>query len=179
MPTADLNTRGARRSHQAGFTLMEMVTAVFVLAILAAVAMPSYTESTDRKLDMVQLQIQDALDHARSLAYHTGEVVGVRFGTDAVSNGAPWIAVVNTLGVPMVDPLTKSFYIVRFDAPGQPSNVDIVDANFGPADRPTAGFTDKGVLYQPGDILIEADGVQRFFSVSTSTGRLEEQPIGS
>lgn len=176
---ADRNTRAARRRAQSGFTLMELVTAVFVMAVLAAVAMPSYTESTDRKLDMVQLQIQDALDHARSLAYHTGEVTGVKFGIDEVSDGSAWIAVVNALGVPHVDPLTKSFYIVRLDAPGQPSKVDIVDAAFGPADRNLAGFTDKGVLYQPGTILIQADDEQRLFSVTTSTGRLQEVPIGS
>jgi len=176
---ADRNARVARPGRQAGFTLMELVTAVFVMAVLAAVAMPSYTASTDRKLDMVQLQIQDALDHARSLAYHTGEVTGVSFGIDEISDGSAWIAVVNKLGVPRVDPLTKSFYIVRLDAPGQPTNVDIVDAGFGPAERPLAAFTDKGVLYWPGSILISADGEQRLFSVSTSTARLQEVPIGS
>lgn len=170
-------TRAARRG-QRGFTILELVTTVFVMAILAAVAMPEASSDTDRRLNMLQLQIQDALEHAQSIAYHTGAKSAVKFGT-AGNGEEPWLAVINELGVPLLDPLTKTYYIVRFDQGGQPVNVFIDAAHFGGAGRPIAGFNDKGVLIYPGTIQISADGEQRLFSVNTATARLEEIPIGS
>ena len=107
------------RSHRAarnerGFTILELVTVTFVLAILAAVAMPAASSDTDRRLNMLQLQLQDALEYAQSIAYHTGARTAVKFGT-IENNEEPWVAVINELGVPQLDPLTKTYYVVRFD----------------------------------------------------------------
>ena len=171
------------RSHRAarnerGFTILELVTVTFVLAILAAVAMPAASSDTDRRLNMLQLQLQDALEYAQSIAYHTGARTAVKFGT-IENNEEPWVAVINELGVPQLDPLTKTYYVVRFDQGGQPVNVSIDAANFGGAGRPIAGFDDRGVLTYPGTVQISADDEVRLFSVNTATARLEQIPIGS
>lgn len=158
---------------QRGFTLVEMVVTVFVLIVLAGVVVPAPSRDTDRKLDLLQMQIQDAIDHSRALAYHTGQKMGVLFSTSG-----NWLAVVNELGVPFEDPLTRRWYVIDFDAPDQPGDIHIEHALFG-AGRPIIGFDTKGELIYPGEVRIRAGEGQRWFSVNTATGKLVEKPIGT
>lgn len=157
---------------RAGFTLMELLVVIAVMGFMAAVAMPSGGMSTDRKLDIIQLQVQDAIDHAQSLAYHTGTKHVVRISTDG-----QWIAVTNTLGVPVQDPLTRGPYVVRFTPlPGQPTGVKMVQATFG-FNRPLVLFDSKGVLEHPGTMTITAGTESRLLSLNSATVTLTQESM--
>lgn len=158
------------RNRVAGFTVVELMVVVFVMAVLAAVAMPAATKDTDRKLDTLQLEMQDAIDHAQSLAYHTGAKYAVKFDV-----AGQWFAVINEVGVPVQDPLSKGMYIVFLDRPGQPAGVRLDQCVY--QTRPIAPFNDKGVLEKSGTVRISADGVVRNLVMNTATARFEEQPI--
>jgi type II secretory pathway pseudopilin PulG len=153
-----------------GHTVIEILVAVVVLALLAGIVLPSGGVGDDRKLDTVQLAIQDAIDHAQSLSYETGAAYGVRFDT---THG--WFAVVNEVGVAVDDPLSHGDYIVRLKDPGQPTNVFIDHAMFG--SRPLAAFNSKGVLVEEGEVHLRSGDAQRWLICSTATATLAEIPV--
>lgn len=162
----------ARRPER-GLTVVELLVTVVVMGMFLAVAMPSGSMSADRKIDVIQLQVQDAIDHAQSVSYHTGIMHAVRISTDG-----QWIAVVNQLGVPVQDPLTRGPYVVRFEPlPGQPSGVKMVQAAFG-FDRPIVCFDSKGVLQYPGTLTITAGTESRALSLNSATVTLTPVSMG-
>lgn len=161
----------APRRRQGGFTIVELMVVAAIMAVLAMVGLPAASGmSNDRKLDMLQLQMQDAVSHAQTLAYHTGARYAVKFDTQG-----QWFAVLDEVGVPVQDPLTKGMYIVFLDRPDQPSNISMDEVIFG--DRPLAAFNDKGVLTKSGTARISADGISRQLSMNTATAEFQEEPI--
>ena len=155
---------------QSGHTLVELLVAVAVLLLLAGIVIPSATMGDERKLDTLQLQIQDAMDHAKALSYHTGSIHGVRFDTTY-----QWFAVVNEVGIPIDDPLSHGDYVIRLNAPGQPSGVRIDGAAF-PL-RPLAVFNEKGVLEESGEVHISTANTVRWLSANTAISKLSEIPV--
>lgn len=168
-PTCSVPVRRAVR-RASGFTILELLVVVFVLSILAAVAMPAATVNSEKKLDILQMQVQDAIDHAQSLAYHTGAKYAVMFD---VPNQL--FAVVNEVGVPVEDPLTRGMYIIFLNRPDQPSGIRLEYAKF--ETRPLAPFTDKGVLMKSGEVRLSADGIVRKLTMNTATAKFLEVPI--
>jgi type II secretory pathway pseudopilin PulG len=155
---------------QGGHTVIELLVVAAVLMFLAGIAIPSGTVSDDRKLDTFQLQIQDAMDHAKSLSYHSGSVHGVRF--NAIGN---WFAVVNEVGIPIDDPLSHGDYVIRLDGPGQPGGIKLDYAVFG--SRPVAVFNEKGVLEEGGQVNISTKKSVRWLFANTATAKLAEIPV--
>jgi prepilin-type N-terminal cleavage/methylation domain-containing protein len=166
--------RTSEHNRSQGFTIVELMITVFVMVILAGVVVPAASPDVDRKLDTLQMEVQDAIDHAQAIAYHTGQKMGVLFNTND-----NWLVVINETGVPFEDPLTHKWYLVDFDAPDQPGNIHVDYVAFGPAGRPVVLFNSKGELSYSGQIRIRASGQQRWFSVNTATGKLESVPIGT
>ncbi len=160
-----------KNSKNRGFTIMELMVSVSVIAFLAVIALPNASPDNERKLDMVQLQLQDAIDHAQSLAYHTGEKMSA-----FVNVQGQWIAVVNAQGVAQEDPLTHSLYALRLSDPGQPAGISI-DYVANPLNRSLVMFDDRGILVYPVDVIISAGGVSRSLRINTATGELAEVPI--
>ncbi len=157
---------------RSGHTIIELLIVVLVLGLLAGIVLPSSSVGDDRKLDTLQLEIQDAIYHAQSLAYHKGAVYGVRFNV-----GSQWFAVVNEVGVPIDDPLSHGDYVVRLGTPGQPKGVAIDYATFGV--RPLAPFDTKGVLTTAGEIHLRAGDTDRWLICNTATATLTEIPVGN
>ena len=156
---------------QRGFTMVEMLVSITVMGLLAAVAVPSATPDNHRKLDVLQLQFQDAIDHAQALAYHTGEKMSAFVHVEG-----QWLAVVDAMGVPQVDPLTRQIYVVRLNTPDQPSGIAI-EYVANPLDRALVMFNDRGRLVYPVDVVLSAGGVQRSLRIDTATGLLSEVPM--
>ena len=57
------STTDPRRSAR-GFTIVELLVTVVVMSILAVVAIPSASVNNERRLDMLQLQLQGVVLHA-------------------------------------------------------------------------------------------------------------------
>ena len=153
-----------------GHTLLELLVVVAILMVLAAIAMPSSAETPDRKLDTVQLAMQDALDHAQSLATTTAAVYGVRFDVEG-----EWFCVVDSTGKPVEDPLSHKPYQVKLLLPGQPPDVVIDSVDFG--GRIVAVFNEKGVMHSGGEVHLRAGTTLRWLETDTATASLVEIPV--
>ena len=66
------------RNFQAGYTLTELVIVVTILGVIAAVAVPATSSSTDSKLDLAASEFAAAMRFARSESMRTGEPHGFR-----------------------------------------------------------------------------------------------------
>jgi len=154
----------------AGFTVAELMVVGAILGILALIGLPAASMSNDRKLDMLQLQVQDAITHAQTLSYHSGTKHAVKFDVDG-----QWYAVLDEVGTPVQDPLTKGLYIIFLDRPDQPANIRLEEVVFG--QRPLAAFDDKGKLTKSGYVRITADGQARELFMNTATAKFSEVPI--
>ena len=132
-----------------GHTVIELLVVVAIMMILAAIALPSASRSPERRLDTAQLEMQDALDHAASLATSTADVYGVRFNADE-----GWFAVVDASGHPVDDPLSHMPYLVKLNQPGEPADVVIDSAKF--AGHTVAVFDEKGVMYAGGQVHLRS-----------------------
>jgi len=152
-----------------GHTLLELLIVIVVLGFLAGIVIPSASVGDDRKLDTLQLALQDAIDHAQSLSYHQGICYGVRFNPTG-----QWFAVVNENGVPVDDPLSHEEYLVRLKTPNMPGGIHLDYAMFGT--RPLAAFDEKGVLIQSGTVRIAAGTTQRELTCDTATTKLTQVP---
>ena len=84
---------------QVGYTLLELVIVVTILAIVAAIVVPAATSTgSDKELELVAEEFADAMRFARSEAIRTGEPHGFRFLTNQYrirvfstdTSGSPW-----------------------------------------------------------------------------------------
>jgi type II secretory pathway pseudopilin PulG len=155
---------------QGGHTVLELLVVAMVLMVLAAIVLPSGSMGADRKLDTVQLELQDAIDHAQSLAYHRAEPYGVR-----LDSADGWFAVVDKSGAAVSDPLSHTPYVVRLDHPGQPSGVSITYADFD--GRPLAAFNEKGILNDSGVVRLQVGSTERWLAMNTASPVLVSMPI--
>lgn len=154
-----------------GHTLLELLVVVIVLMIIAGIVIPSSSVGAERKLDTLQVVMQDAINQAQTLAYHQGTTFGVRFDV-----AGQYVAVVNEYGTPTEDPFTHGDYVIRLSGPDIPSNVYIDSADFD--GRPLAAFNEKGVLVVGGEVHIRSGDTPRWLVADTATNTLMEVPAG-
>ena len=153
-----------------GHTLVELLVVVAILMVIAAIAMPSSAETPDRKLDTAQLAMQDALDHAQSLATTTAAIYGVRFNPEG-----EWFCVVDATGKPVEDVLSHKPYVVELLQPGQPPDVVIDAVDFG--GHLVAVFNEKGIMHSGGQVHLRVGTTLRWLETDTATASLVEIPV--
>jgi len=79
-----MNLRGPRTPSVRGFTLVELLIAVAVLAVLVALAAPSFRDLTlMQRMKSIHAQLVTDLQYARSEAVSSGAVVNIRVQTPA------------------------------------------------------------------------------------------------
>jgi type II secretion system protein H len=151
-----------------GFTLIELLVVMAIMAIMAAIAMPASGAGYDQRLDLVELQITDALGRAQALARSTREPHGVVFDL-----AGERFAVVDGQGVAVTDPLTRSSYIVDFDRPDQPQGIEISTASFG-TNGVAAIFDGQGLPVNGGTVELRCHGSSRTLTLDQATGDVSQ-----
>lgn len=162
------NGRGgiAAKRSSAGFTLVELLVVVFIMALIAGVAVASSGNGAEIALEMAEIQVRDALGRAQALARSNRAPYGVVFDVETDR-----FAIVDEHGVLAVDPLTRGDYIIDFVKPNQPKLVDIDSADFGAAGN-AAIFDGQGVPLAGGTVTLKLRNSVRTLSLDAATGQV-------
>ena len=68
---------GPRSATHRGYTLLELVVVMTIVAVLAAVALPGFNPAGDQQLDLAAQRVAAAIRHTRTEAMRTGEAHGL------------------------------------------------------------------------------------------------------
>ena len=65
-------------SNEIGYTLIELIITITIIAVIAAIAMPAFSSGSDRQLEAAAAEFAAAMRFARTEAMRTGEPHGFR-----------------------------------------------------------------------------------------------------
>ena len=186
-----------------GYTLVEALIAVAILAVLAAAARPLLAPVTESSLDTAAHEVAHALRFARSEAIRTGGYRGVDFSVDP-GTGLRRIRVFRTDSAvppnPLYDvyhPLDKKLYDIHLaSAPGT-SNAAVTAAAFLYLAPPSTYATQEWVAFDgtgmpeyypaaatyalvtdvanPAQLAVSLSGKTRLVTLHPTTGRVTIQ----
>lgn len=178
------------RRQEKGYTLVELLIVISILTLVAAIAMPDYSSTSDEQLRMVTAEFATAIRFARSESLRTGEPHGFQFLTSqyrirvfrADTSGSPWTSLWD-----VYHPLDKTLYDYTFPPDLAGSGVPVTHS---PIYRGTCNAV--GVVYfdangtpwclDPANVLLEtyrldlaAGTEQATVSLDGITGRVTVQ----
>ena len=165
--------RDRHRAARAGFTLIELIVVVMLLAIAAAVVVPQAMDTSDMQAMAAARTTASDLEYARDLAVTTTDRVTVTLDVSGES-----YVLTNTSGA-IVHPITKApAYTVNFATQRGFERVDVETASFGSSSAVT--FDETGVpagasgspLAENGQVRISAGASSYLITVEAGTGKV-------
>lgn len=175
---------------QTGYSLIELLVVVFIIALVAAVAMPDLSSGNEQELDLAAQELAAAMKFARSETIRTGLPHG--YSLDSVSTRMRVFSLnVSSLPpAPVYDvyhPVTKQLYDFFLDDHPFAANPDITrKAKFSKTcNTPTAVYFDEHgtprctdpaeVLVKSDEVILDDDGATRVILLDEITGRISVQ----
>ncbi len=157
-----------------GFTMIEMVVVMAILAIAAAIVVPMMSSAGTMQLRAAVNMVAADLEYAKSMSISRGQRYSVVFDKNNET-----YRIVDDSGTTIQHPIKKGtfLYVIDFRADSRLSQVDIVDANFDGTDRvsfdymgsPSNGGSPAGPL-NSGVVMLRAGGATRTINVEPVTG---------
>ena len=154
-----------------GFTLVELIVVIIILAIAAAIAVPSLSGTASFQATSAARMIAADLEYAQNTAITYQQQVTVAFDT-----GAETYSLSNQSG-PLIHPMSKSAYTVDFTADIGLDQVDVVSASFSGSASVT--FDELGTPSNLGSVTVRARSHVLRVDVAAATGNVTVTDIGS
>ena len=180
-----------RANTEDGYTLIEMLIVVGLLALIAAVAAPAFTGDDEAVLEHAASEVARAMRFAHSEAIRTDQPYGVIASTSGQSLKVYRLDESVTPPVPVYevyDPQAKQLYDLRFDTGSLEASIDQVYFKFSgflfpqtyigfAAGTGVPKFNDSGTIrmLENGFIKLSHDGMTRTIAVSPMTARVTVQ----
>lgn len=175
--------------YQQGFTLLEVILVILIIAIASAIILPQLSSSNPYKLEAAAQEVVAAIRFARSESIRKKEPVGIWYYPLTQSLSVFRVVYVLGLPVPYYDirhPVDKKLYSLNFSANGNqsPAKISSVTLKFGgnatnrfyiSFDANGSPFYWEGANYQMLDnasIVLEYGGQTRTINISPMTGRV-------
>ncbi len=147
------------------FTLIEILVVVVVIAICGAMIAIHASDTGDIQVTSAAKKLSRDLQYARSLAISSQSAVTIQFDLAQES-----YTMLDSDGVPLVDPVTKENYVVKFPEMDGMGRVDIATASFGGGSSVT--FDDLGSPDNGGAVTLSVGEHQYTVNVVAATGRV-------
>lgn len=149
---------------QRGYTLVELVITVTIIAVVAAIAVPAFSTANDKEIQQIAAEFAAAMRFARTESLRTGKPHGFRFLTSeyrirvysADTSVNPWTWVFD-----IYHPISKQLYDYTFpeDLAGATPPVTHTPVYRGTCDRLEAVYFDaNGTPWclEPETVLLES-----------------------
>ncbi len=147
-----------------GFTLVELMVVIVIMAILAATVIPMAVGTSSTKAKSAARLVMADLEYAQNLAITGQDDITVTF--DTVGNS---YTVSNASG-PLNHPITKKSYTVDFDTARGLAGVSLSVASFG--GNPAVTFSALGAPAADGSVSLAAGASGYQVTVAPVTGRV-------
>lgn len=182
MRSSRTENRRSRRSG-AGFTILEVMVTVAILALIAAITMPTFSSLNHDRADAAAARVAGAVRFARDTATLTRRHIGVEFFPSTQSFKLFELDVSIDPAVKnftIRDPLTKALYETRLEDFGATlGEVDFdgdLDLVFTPDGTPKIPGN-LGWLQAQSSVEVKAGGIGRLVTLDAITGRVGIQSI--
>jgi len=113
-----------------GFTLVELIMTMLLMAVMAAVAIPLFVDLHSVKVDSAAKKLVSDLSYARQLARNRNAIYGVSFDVVANSYTVYLYNPATNSETPVTDPMTRTPMIVDLTQLSGLRGVDILSAFF-------------------------------------------------
>ena len=156
-----------------GFTLMETVMVIVIVAILAALAIPRFDSFYSIKLDGSMRKVISDIRFSQQMAVSRHANCSIVFDTAAdtytaqeqLVAGGPWSGI--------KDPFTRANLVMNYRSDPQYRGIDIVSANFNSSN--TLQFDWQGAPLSGGNATFNYLGNTRTVVVANNTGKASLQ----
>ncbi|UCC22682.1 MAG: prepilin-type N-terminal cleavage/methylation domain-containing protein [Planctomycetota bacterium] len=169
-PCGNHKGRYASRAADSGFTMIEVLVVLVIIAIAAMMVVPMMSSAADMQLRSVSNMIAADLEYAKSMAIGKQKVYSVVFDASAET-----YQLEDPNGV-IKHPVKKGFdYVVNLASDNRTDRVDIASVDFDSTnevkfDYLGSPYNGTGTNLNSGTITLQAEGMAMTITVAPVTG---------